>query len=90
MKLAPIIDELTEEYEGKLKFSKLNVLGNPENKQIAFRYGVMRTPTLVLFCGGRPVETIVGSKPKESLRKSLDEILRSHRECIRQRTEHKY
>ena len=88
-KLAPIMDELSEEYRGKLKFSKLNVLENAENKRVAFRYGVMGTPTLVLFCEGRPVETIVGFKPKEDLRKTLDDIVRTHGECLRQSTEFK-
>lgn len=87
IKLNPILDEMGEEYGARIKFSKLNVLENPENKQIAFRYGVMGTPTLLLFCAGRPIDTMVGFQPKDRLKKRLDDILQTHKECIRQSTE---
>lgn len=85
--LDPILNEVAEEYRGKIKFAKLNVLVNPENREIAVHYGVMGTPTLVFFCEGRPVEVLVGLIPKDRLRKMLDDMLERHRECVKQSTE---
>ena len=87
IRLNPIFDEVAEEYKGKIKFVKLNVLASPGNREIAIRYGVMGTPTLVFFCAGRPVEEVVGFMPKERLKKILDTMLETHKECIKQSTE---
>lgn len=87
LRLNPLFAELAGEYKGRIKFVKLNVLGGPSNRQIAIRYGVMGTPTLVFFCMGRPVEEVVGFMPKERLKKILDDVLEMHRECIKQSTE---
>jgi len=87
IRLNPVFDEAAEEYRGKIKFAKLNVLENPSNREIAIQYGVMGTPTLVFFCKGRPVEGISGFMPKERLKKTLDDMLERHKECIEQSTE---
>jgi len=87
IKLNPIIDEVAEEYEGKIKFVKLNVLESPGNQEIAVRYAVMSTPTLVFFCEGRPVGQVIGFMPKERLKKILDDMLDKHKECVKQSTE---
>ena len=87
IKLSPIIDEVAEEYEGKIKFVKLNVLESPGNQEIAVRYAVMSTPTLVFFCEGRPVGQVIGFMPKERLKKILDDMLDKHKECVKQSTE---
>ncbi|MGQ9460580.1 MAG: thioredoxin family protein [Candidatus Bathyarchaeaceae archaeon] len=87
LKLNPVFEEVAKEYEGKIKFVKFNVLQNPANREIAIRHGVMGTPTLVFFCAGRPVEEVVGFMPKERLKKTLDTMLETHRECVRQSTE---
>ncbi|MEM3507295.1 MAG: thioredoxin domain-containing protein [Candidatus Bathyarchaeia archaeon] len=87
IQLNPIIDEVAEEYKGKIKFVKLNVLESPENRNIAIRYGIMGTPTLVFFCAGRPVEEIVGFILKEDLKEKLEEILKKYKECIKKSTE---
>ncbi len=62
--IAPILEEIAEEYEGQLKIAKLDV---DENKQIPSRYSIRGIPTLMLFIDGEPVERIVGSLPKEQL-----------------------
>ncbi|MBC7260270.1 MAG: thioredoxin [Chloroflexi bacterium] len=62
--IAPIIDQLAQEYDGKMKVTKLDVDQNPT---VATRFGVMSIPTLILFKGGQPVERIVGYMPKEKL-----------------------
>ncbi|MFQ6127210.1 MAG: thioredoxin family protein [Candidatus Heimdallarchaeota archaeon] len=85
--LAPIFNEVAEEYKDKIKFVKLNVLENPGNRKIAIHHGIMSTPTLMFFCEGRSVGKDVGFMPKERLKKILDDMLEKHKECIKQSTE---
>lgn len=87
LRLEPILDEISEEYKGKAKFAKLNVLDDPKDKTIAFQYGIMSTPTLVFFCRGRPIEQAVGFMTKEQLKAKLDDLLGRYRECAEQSTE---
>ncbi len=70
--VAPIVDELAGEYAGKVSFVKVNVDNNPN---VAGKYGVMSIPRLILFKDGKPVTSIHGFKPKDELKKSLDEAL---------------
>jgi len=70
--VAPIIDELANEYEGKVNFVKMDVDQNPKT---ATKYGVMSIPTLLIFKKGTPVSHIVGLRPKGDLKKNLDEAL---------------
>jgi thioredoxin 1 len=62
--IAPLLDEIARDYEGKLQVTKLDV---DHNNESAIQYGVMSIPTLLLFKGGQPVERIVGFMPKEKL-----------------------
>lgn len=62
--IAPILDELAQELDGKLTIGKLDV---DENQNTAMAYGVFSIPTLLLFKDGEPVERIVGFKPKGQL-----------------------
>lgn len=78
---------MVEQYRGRIKFVKLNVLANPENRQIAVRYGVMGTPTVIFFREGRPTETFVGYTHKERFEQLLNRILENHRDCVRQSTQ---
>jgi thioredoxin 1 len=59
--IAPIVDELAEQYEGKLRVAKLDADANPD---VLMQYGVMGIPTLILFKGGEDVVRITGFKPK--------------------------
>ena len=70
--VGPVVDELADEYDGKVSFGKVNV---DENPRIASQYGVMSIPTLILFKDGKPVTNVVGFKPKNELKKSLDAAL---------------
>ena len=70
--VAPVVDELAEEYEGKVSFAKVNV---DESPKIASQYGIMSIPTLILFKDGKPVSNIVGFRPKDELKKRLDTVL---------------
>ena len=62
--IAPIVDELATEYEGKLKIGKVDV---DNHQQIAMQYGIRSIPTLLVFKDGKVVEQIVGAAPKKSL-----------------------
>jgi thioredoxin 1 len=70
--VAPIVDELANEYEGKVSFFKLNVDDNPVTSR---QYGVMSIPTLIVFNNGQAVSNIVGFRPKPELKKNLDAAL---------------
>jgi thioredoxin 1 len=62
--VAPTIDSVAKELEGKVKVGKVNVDEEPD---LAGEYGVMSIPTFMLFKGGAPVHTFTGALPKESL-----------------------
>lgn len=62
--IAPIVEQIAQENDGKITVGKLDV---DANGQTAMKYGVMSIPTLILFKGGQPVERLVGYMPKERL-----------------------
>ena len=66
--IAPILIELAEEYDGRLKITKLDV---DQNQATAMAYGVMSIPTLILFKDGKVAERIVGYVPKDRLLKQI-------------------
>jgi thioredoxin 1 len=71
--LAPIIEEIARDLDGRLKVAKLNV---DENNELSMTYGVQSIPTLLLFRDGQEVERIVGFLPKAQLLKILEQHLR--------------
>jgi thioredoxin 1 len=66
--IAPIVEELSGEYEGKVKVGKLDVDNNP---RVASTYGIRSIPTLLVFKDGQIVEQIVGAVPKSEIVKAL-------------------
>jgi thioredoxin 1 len=70
--VAPVIDQLADEYVGKVVIGKLNV---DENSQIAGQYGVMSIPTLGVFKGGKMIDKIIGFSSKADLAKMLDKYI---------------
>jgi thioredoxin 1 len=70
--VAPIVEELADEYAGQVDFVKLNTDDNPTT---AMKYGIRSIPTLLVFKGGEPVGQIVGFRPKTDLKKRLDAVL---------------
>ncbi|MCL6581081.1 MAG: thioredoxin [Firmicutes bacterium] len=70
--LAPVVEAIAEEYDGRLTVVKLNVDDNPA---MARRYQVMGIPTLILFKDGQPVDRMVGYMAKEDLRRRVDASL---------------
>ena len=69
--MAPIIEELAGEYEGKAKIGKLDVDQSPE---MAEKYGVQSIPTLIFFKDGEVVDNLLGFQSKENLTKKLDSL----------------
>lgn len=66
--IAPTIEQLAGEYEGKLKVGKIDV---DVHQQMAMKYNVRGIPTLLIFKGGKPVEQIVGALPKPAIVQKL-------------------
>lgn len=66
--VAPTVEEIANEYEGKLKVCKLNV---DEASVVASKYGIMSIPALMVFKGGKIVEQIIGAVPKEHIEEKI-------------------
>jgi thioredoxin 1 len=69
--IAPILDEVAKEMDGKVSVAKVNIDENPESPQ---KYGVRGIPTLILFKDGKPFATKVGSMPKSALLEWLNSV----------------
>ncbi len=70
--IAPHVDAVATEYEGRVKVLKVNVDEEPD---IAGRYGIMSIPTLLFFKGGKVVEQVVGAVPKSTITSKLEGLL---------------
>ena len=70
--IAPYIEELSNEYEGKVKIGKLDV---DVNQQTSIKFGVRSIPTLLIFKDGKVKDTIIGAVPKAQIIKKLDAAL---------------
>ena len=66
--MSPIIDEIAEEMEGKVKVGKVNV---DDNQQLAIKYNVMSIPTIIIYKNGMPVKSFVGLRDKNEILDSL-------------------
>lgn len=71
--VGPVVDELAEEYAGKLKFGKLNV---DEASETAGKYGVMSIPTLIIFKNGEIVKQMLGAHSKDGFKKEIDGVIK--------------
>ena len=69
--IAPIIDQLADEFDGKVKIAKVNV---DENRELSMRYKVMSIPTILLFKDGEVVNQVIGARPKAELVKLLQSV----------------
>ncbi len=70
--IAPMVDELANEYDGKVTFVKLDVAASPAT---SMKFGIRSIPTLLLFKNGKPVDQVVGAVPKAVLKKRLENAL---------------
>jgi len=69
--ISPILDELADEYDGRVKFGKVNV---DEQQAVATEYGIRAIPTLLLFNKGQVADQIVGLRSKRDLKASFDRV----------------
>jgi thioredoxin 1 len=70
--IAPVLDELAAEYDGKVKIGKVNI---DEHQQIAINYGINSIPTLLFFKNGQVADQVVGMRSKRDLKASFDRVL---------------
>ncbi len=70
--IAPMLEELADEFAGKIKFVKVDT---EENFETPSSYGILSLPTLLVFKGGERVDQILGARPKGDLKRSLDKAL---------------
>lgn len=70
--VAPVVEELAADYDERVKVAKVNV---DESTKVASDYKIRSIPTLLIFKGGKPVETLVGAMPKTALASTLDKHL---------------
>jgi thioredoxin 1 len=69
--IAPVLDELAAEYDGKVKIAKVNI---DDYQQLAINYGINSIPTLLFFKGGQVAEQVVGMRSKRDLKQSFDRV----------------
>ncbi|PSB33133.1 thiol reductase thioredoxin [Chlorogloea sp. CCALA 695] len=70
--VAPVVDEIAQQYDGQIKVVKLNT---DENPNVASQYGIRSIPTLMIFKGGQRVDMVVGAVPKTTLSNTLEKYL---------------
>ena len=70
--IAPLVDELAEEYKGKLKAVKLNT---DESPTVATEYGIRSIPTVMIFKNGKKMDTVIGAVPKQTLAQTIDKYI---------------
>lgn len=70
--IAPSVEELAEEYEGKIKIGKLDI---DSNQNVASEYGIRSIPSLLIFRNGQVVDQIVGAVPKNHIQSKIDAVL---------------
>lgn len=85
LKLNPVFAQLPDRFD-RAKFVKVNVLESMDNRRIAMGLGVMGTPTIKVFCEGRPIGEIVGFRSLEGLVKDLNDIFSRRDDCLGQST----
>ena len=71
--LAPVLDELASEYDGKIKIVKMNVDENPSSPQ---KFSVRGIPTMIFVKNGSLVETLVGNQPKSAMKNTIDTVIK--------------
>ena len=72
--MAPVLEELEKEWQGKIKVGKVNV---DENSGLASRYGVMSIPTLILFRNGKALKEWIGVQDKNRLKEEVEALVKN-------------
>ncbi|MFH1749726.1 MAG: thioredoxin [bacterium] len=71
--ISPILDEISEEYSGKIKIAKLNV---DEAGEVATKYNIMSIPTILFFKKGKVFDQIIGMQDKKNITDKIDELIK--------------
>ncbi len=85
-RLAPVYEEVAGAYD-QVEFLSMNVRAEEGNAELAAEYGIMGTPTMKVFCGGRVVGEIVGFRDKNGLRTEVDRIIADSGDCLSKSSE---
>lgn len=70
--LLPVVDEIAKEYEGKIKVGKVNT---DENMSLSSQFQITSIPCLIIFKGGKPINKMVGFRPKTAIEQELNNVL---------------
>ena len=70
--LSPIIDEIAQEYAGRIKVGKVDV---DESQEVSGKYGIVSVPTVLFFKGGKKVDTLIGLHPKAVYKSKIEELV---------------
>ena len=70
--VAPIVDEIAKEFEGRIKVVKLNT---DENPNVASQYGIRSIPTVMIFKNGEKLDTVIGAVPKSTLTSTIEKYI---------------
>ena len=81
-RLDPELREVAKDFSGNLKFARLNIFSSDENRKIGLEHGIMGTPTLLLFCKGRVVASLVGYRPRAKLKLELQDMMNTYQDCF--------
>lgn len=81
--MMPYFEKYADEFGGKILFARIDVGKNP---YLVSRYGIMATPTFKLFCGGRPVQEIVGAVYPPLLKRIAEDLLQHGKQCVSKST----
>ena len=70
----------------KAEFFRINLLESEDNLHLSHKYDIMGTPTIIFFCKGKPIGSIVGFHPKEHLKMAIEYMLNRYKECSEKNT----
>ncbi|MFW9992630.1 MAG: thioredoxin [Candidatus Odinarchaeota archaeon] len=73
LKIAPLIEDLAEEYKGRMRFGKCNT---DENPAVATKFRIMSIPYFIIFHEGKPVEQFIGAQPKKNFVEVIEKVLK--------------
>jgi thioredoxin 1 len=77
--LTPILEKLSGEYAGRMKFA---IVDASSESELAMGYGIMGVPTIKFFCAGRPIAEVVGLTSEEELRAIFEDVLKKYKKCV--------
>ena len=80
--MKPIYEAQPEVFGDEIKFTRMNLLESKENRRFAIRGGVRSTPTFILYCNGRPVGQIIGSREPEEFTNELRMLMGKASDCL--------